>query len=242
MLQDLINNFYFTEKEAKVYLAALQLGRSKVSAIARKAELNRITAYEILKKLVKMGISHSAEYRGVQTFTVVSPDILVSKMESRLKIAHQMLPQIALLNHTSAGKPNIAFFEGVEGIRTIYEDTLSSKEKIIYNIANPAMLLQVIGKEFFAQYVKKRTRHKIQVQVLLPDTPENKKFKPEANVALRAIKFFDVTKYPLPNEILIYDNKVALLSFSSLTGVIVDDKDIAQSVRSLWQMVWYNIK
>lgn len=242
MLKELVENFYFTENEAKVYLAALQLGRSRVSGIAKKAELNRITAYEILKRLVQMGVAHSAMYSGVQTFTVIAPDMLVEKMESRLKVAQQILPQLGLFDHSNSVKPKIGFFEGIEGIRTLYEDTLTSKDRIIYNIANPENLMQTIGKNFFDQYVKKRFRRKIIVKVLLPDSAKVKKYEKETKSSLREIKYFDAKKFDVPNEILIYDNKVALLSFSSLMGVLVEDKDITKSVLAFWQMAWMFLK
>jgi len=242
MLQELTNNFYLSEKEAKVYLAALELGRSRVSLIAKKAGLNRITAYEILKRLVEMGIAHSAAYGGIQTFTVISPKTLVEKMESRLAVAKKVLPELSLLTGGGAHKPAIAFYEGAEGIRSIYEDTLSCEEKLIINIAHSQNLLNVIGKDYFDQYVKKRVRRNIKVKVLLSDTTENKKYKQEIKSALREVKFFDDKKYPLPNEILVYDDKIAHLSFSALVGVVVEDKDIAQSLKSLWQMVWDSVK
>lgn len=242
MFQELINNFYLSEKEAKVYLATLELGRSRVSIIAKKAGLNRVTAYEVLKRLSQMGIAYSAVYSGVQTFTVVPPEILIEKQEGRLAVAKNILPELSLLTASKKQKPSILFYEGTEGIRSIYEDTLACTGKIILNITNPNNLLQTIGKDFFAQYVKKRTRKHIRVQVLLPNTKENQEYKKEKTSALRQINFFDVEKYPLPNEILIYDNKIALLSFSSSIGVVVEDKDIAQSVKSLWQMVWDKTK
>lgn len=242
MLQALVNNFHLNEKEAKVYLANLELGKSRASQIAQKTGLNRITTYEVLKRLAQKGIAKSSLYKNIQTFNVIPPETLIKKQESKLSVAKKLLPELSLLTNSKSQKPAIAFYEGAEGIRSIYEDTLNCEEKIIFNVANPQKLLKTIGKTFFQQYIKKRTRKKISVRVLLPDTKENKKYKKETTTAMRKVKFFDINKYPLPNEILIYDNKVAMLSFSSLIGVIVQDKDITQSVKSLWQMAWKNTK
>ncbi len=238
MLQELVKNFDLNEKEAKVYLAALELGRSRVSLIAKKSQLNRITAYEVLKRLSQKGIAKSALYSDVQTFTVVPPETLIEKQKDRLAVAKKLLPELSLLAGSNAYKPSISYYEGAEGIRSIYEDTLRCKKKIILNIAHPQNLLKTIGEDYFAQYLKKRIRKHIQVKVLLPDIRENKKYKKEVTIAMREVKYFDVNKYPLPNEILIYDNKIALLSFSSLVGVVVEDKDIAKSVKSLWKIAW----
>jgi len=242
VLEELIKNFYLTEKEAKIYLANLELGRSRVSLIAKKAGLNRITTYEILKKLLQLGVANSALYGNVKTFQVIKPEILLEKMESRLKLAKNFLPHLLLISKIDKDKPNFAFYDGAEGLRTIYEDTLSCHDKTIYNIANPQNLLSTIGQNFFEEYLKKRLRRKIQVKVLLPDTVENKKYWHEVKKNKREVKFFDNKKYQIPNEILLYDNKVAMLSFSSNVGVIVEDREITNSMKMLWQMLWDSLK
>lgn len=43
----------FTAKEAKIYLAALELGNAPASSIARHCGENRVTVYTILKDLCK---------------------------------------------------------------------------------------------------------------------------------------------------------------------------------------------
>jgi sugar-specific transcriptional regulator TrmB len=48
-----LQQYGFTEKEAKVYLACLQLGSAPGSTIARYASEKRVTVYTILKELVK---------------------------------------------------------------------------------------------------------------------------------------------------------------------------------------------
>lgn len=241
MYQTLVDNFNFEEKEAKVYLAALQLGRSRVSLIAKKAELNRITTYEILKRLVQKGFAYSAMYGGILTFNVVEPQILFEKMESKMHLAKNILPQLVALSSIMKQKPNISHYEGVEGIRSIYEDTLSCKDKFFWNIVSPENLIKTIGQDFFQEYLKKRVRRKIKIKALLPDIPENKKYQ-QQKTALRHIKFFNNDLYKISNEIIIYDNKVALFSFTSLIGVIIEDTDIAQSLRMMCQMIWDEIK
>ena len=199
--------------------------------------MNRITAYDVLKKLIEFGIASSALYNNVKTFQVIEPEVLMEKMESRIKLAKQVLPQLFLVSKLSKVRPDFRFFDGAEGIRTIYEDTLNCREKIIYNIANPQNLLEIIGKNFFDQYVKKRLRRKIKVMVLMPSSTENQKYKKEVKNALREVKYF-AKEYNIPNEILMYDNKLALLSLSSNVGVIVEDVEIVGSMKTLWKMLW----
>ncbi|MFH1790199.1 MAG: helix-turn-helix domain-containing protein [bacterium] len=242
MFEAIKENLYLDEKEAKVYLAGLELGRSRVSVIAKKAGLNRITTYEILKRLHARGFAASALYGKIIVFKVVEPEILIKKMQRKLDLAKQALPQLLMVSGLNKNKPKMEFYEGNEGIRTIYENTLDCRNKEILNIANPNNVLKIIGEDFFTHYVAKRVKRKIIVKVLLPDMKENKKYIKETKEALREVKYFNESRYILPNEILIWDTKVALLSFTAKIGVVIQDNDISQSMKSLWQMVWNNLK
>lgn len=238
MINKLIENFNLNEKEAKVYLANLELGRSKVSAIAKQAGLNRITTYEIIKRLARRGLAQSLTYSGVQTFKPTEPEQLVTKLERQTQLARAALPELNLLANINNAKPKIQYYEGVEGIRFIYEDALKCKGKILYDVADPKNLLSVIGEEYFKNYVKQRVRRKVKVDIMLPDLPENRVHEIEGKKVLRRVRYIDPKLYPIPNEFYIYDDKVAIFSFTAKFGLIIEDKDIAQSFKSIWQMVW----
>ncbi|MFH0739869.1 MAG: helix-turn-helix domain-containing protein [bacterium] len=238
MLDKIIENFNLEEKEAKVYLAGLELGKVRVSEIAKKAGLNRITTYEILKRLKKKGLANSAVYNDTLVFQVITPEKFIEKMESRLALSRILLPQLMLFGNNEKSRPKIEFYDGTEGIKSIYEDTLFCKEKIIYNIAHPENLLNTISEEFFGNYVKKRIKKKIRVKVLLTNTRGNEKYEKEGVQVMRETKTFNYEKYPISNEIIIYDNKIALLSFHSKIGVIVEDAELAMSMKSIWNFIW----
>ncbi|MFA6422577.1 MAG: helix-turn-helix domain-containing protein [Candidatus Buchananbacteria bacterium] len=239
MLEKIINSFNFEEKEAKVYLASLELGNAKVSEIAKKCGLNRITVYEILKRLRSRGYAFSLTKNNIITFRVVDPDKLMKKMEEKLALSKDFLPALLMLKNNGRQRPKIEYFDGVEGLRSLYEATLNSKEKNIYRIASPKNAIGVIGKDFFKNYVKKRSTNSIRVKVLLPKTLDNKVYLSDAKIVSREVKFIDTAIYPITNEIFLFDNKVALLSFSSKIGVLIEDEEIAKSMKSIWKFMWH---
>jgi sugar-specific transcriptional regulator TrmB len=53
MLTNTLQHLGYSEKEAKVYLALLELGTSPASTIARFIGENRVTVYSTLKILTK---------------------------------------------------------------------------------------------------------------------------------------------------------------------------------------------
>ncbi|MBI4087815.1 TrmB family transcriptional regulator, partial [Candidatus Kaiserbacteria bacterium] len=50
-----------SEKEARVYLAALELGQNTAERIAKQASVNRSTTYVQLDSLMKMGLISTHE-------------------------------------------------------------------------------------------------------------------------------------------------------------------------------------
>ncbi len=138
MVKELLAKFGFSEKETAVYLALFGLGASVVSDIARKAHINRSTAYVVLDALTKRGVVNITERRGVKMYHPVSPDNLVKHFEqmaqqySELAIqAKKILPKLKAETEPSAQLgPRIRLFEGAEGMRTVYQDAVASLEMI----------------------------------------------------------------------------------------------------------------
>ncbi len=104
------------------------------------------------------------------------------------------------------------------------------------------LVFPFVGQDFIDSYIKRRLRRKILVKILLPNTEANHIFSKKSKAELREVRFLENDKFPIPNEIMVCDNKVILLSFSAQIGVIVEDKDIALSLKSIWQLLWNNAK
>lgn len=64
-----------SEKEAKVYLAALELAQDSAQNIAKKAGVNRPTTYVILEKLMKLGLANTLEENKKTLFVAESPGV-----------------------------------------------------------------------------------------------------------------------------------------------------------------------
>jgi len=237
LLDKIIENFNLDNKEALVYLSALELGRSKASDIAKKSNLNRITTYEILKRLRNRGIVSMTTYGKILTFQAIGPEKFIEKMERQVSLSKTLLPQLLILKGGEGSKPKIDFFDGVSGIKTIYDDTLFCKEKIIYDIVHPDNLLSTLGDDFSENYIKRRVRRKIDVRILIPEK-NSENHTNDQDTKRREIRTFDDTRYKIPTEIMMYDNKIALLSFKSKIGIIIEDVELAQSLKSIWNFIW----
>jgi hypothetical protein len=61
-----------------------------------------------------------------------------------------------------------------------------------------------------------------------------------SNTVLREARLFPKEKYEIGNEIMIYDNKIAIYSGKDEIGLIVENETLAKTFRNIWQMAWDN--
>lgn len=190
----------FSEKETGVYLALLELGKRTVSAIARKAAVNRTTVYDILDSLVSKGVVSVSGKEPFQEFVAESPDKIldfvrteISNKQAELKQAEEIVPQLKSM-HNVSDRPQVRFYEGSEGLEQVYEDTLTSHETIraYANVEDTHSILT----GYFPKYYKRRAAKGIKIRAIFPDNElgrERKSFDKEESresVIVPADKFF----------------------------------------------------
>jgi len=157
MLTNALKNIGLTDKEARVYLACLELGNSIVSEISKRAQINRVTTYDILEKLIQKGFINFVTKHKVKYFTATKPDLIFSDTKRKFEEFKQALPDLKRL-HGETSHPRVRYFEGLAGIKSIYDDTLTSKTEIL-NYANSTEIREY-WPTYDEDYVSKRAKRK----------------------------------------------------------------------------------
>ncbi len=225
-----------SEKEAKVYLAALELGPSVVSDIAQKAKINRVTTYDILEKLIHKGFMSFYARKGVKYFSPTDPEIMIKEVKRRTDDLVKSLPELRRI-HGKTNHPSVQYFEGIDGIKTIYSDTLKSKTEIL-NYAN-SKEVRIHWPNYDEEYVEKRVKNKIYLRGIAPYDEYGLKVKNEDKKYYREIRLVPLEEFGFTNEINIYDDKVAIISFKDeLIGMIIESPEIANTQRAIFKMAW----
>ncbi|MEI8091824.1 MAG: helix-turn-helix domain-containing protein [bacterium] len=111
MLNQVLQENGFTGKEAKIYLATLELGSAPASSIARHAEENRITTYTVLKELCKKSIATEVIRGKIKYYTVISPKRLLKLQEEKSKKLEKMIPTLLAIADKHGNAPKIYFYE-----------------------------------------------------------------------------------------------------------------------------------
>jgi sugar-specific transcriptional regulator TrmB len=135
MHQRLID-FGLSEKEARVYLALLELGPVTAQDVASHSGVNRTTIYLAIESLKKHGLVSGYEKDGRSMFTAESPKRLADLIGEEVRIAEEkqrlvstFIPELLAMHRMERGKPVVRYFEGEEGIQSLRATLAETRTK-----------------------------------------------------------------------------------------------------------------
>lgn len=236
-LLPIVKHIGLTDKEARVYLACLEVGSGPVSHIATHARMNRVTAYDVLEKLMKKGMVHSMTKSKIRFFDAVDPDIVAGEFSKRAANFKKSLPFFKKLRGEGT-HPRIRYFEGIEGIKALYADTLKSKTEIL-NYSN-SKEIRDHWNNYDEEYVSERAKQKIFLRGISPKDEHGAWVHARDKENFREIRLVPPKEFTFTNEINIYDDKMAIASFKDepLIGMIIESMEIANTQRDIFKMAW----
>ena len=227
------------DKESKLYLAGLQIGSAPASEYAKAAELNRITTYNALESLVHKGLFTLVKKMRGKWYAPVAPEYLSLEVQKNAQALDRVLPELRSLPGVQFRQPRVRFFEGWEGVKKVYEDTLTAHGELL-NFAN-STVVRKFWPEYDEDYVNERVKRGIHLRGIAPDDATGKRVHGEDKSKLREIRLVPSKEFDFKNEIKIYDHKVAIISFGKdreMFGVIIESKEVAETQRQIFEMAW----
>ncbi len=245
MLENFLQQLGLSDKETTVYLSMLGLGENAVSTISQKSKLTRTTVYSILETLNRKGFINQIEKNRIKYYQAKRPELILAMLDQRLRETNlqkihfqKLLPQFQALINRSTTQPKVRYFEGLEGIKQIYEDTLKEgKDKLAYSCAPDVKNPELIA--YLKNYTIRRAAKGLHARAIFPDTEAARTYAAQAKKYLLTTTLVPADKYPFKSEITIYSNKIAYISLiDSLHGVIIESEEIATTEKSIFELAW----
>ena len=232
------------EKEAWIYLALLELGNaSAVATIAKKAAVNRTTAYDVLSTLEQKGIIISKLSRKNRYYEALPTSKLVSFLKEQsmrfaelANEAQEMLPELNAHYRPQTSRPRIYFYEGEEGLIRVYEETLTSSEEILAYASDQAN--QKAVPWYFPNYYKRRAAKKIPIRALFPDTPKDRERHKLDRAELRRSRLLPKKILDFSPEINFFDNKIMIADWKEKLGIIIESEEIVKVFKQTFELAW----
>jgi sugar-specific transcriptional regulator TrmB len=239
LLHEYLEQIGLSEKEAKVYLANLELGPTSIAQIAERAQIKRTTVYEIMKSLNAQKLASLTVKGKKKLFVATEPSKMKAMLEKRTALLDDILPELKALSKTAKHRPMIQMFEGIEGLLSIYEDIIQ-EEKPLSSFVAFSEAKEEFSDYFDEVFIPERIKHNIFARVISPKTNAARKRQNNDKKALRELRTIDKQLYPFSIEIAIYGNKTAFISFkeNELFGVIIQSNEITKTMGLVFDFFW----
>lgn len=235
-LETLERTLGLSSLEARVYLAALTLGQASIQQIARKSGVPRTSIYNFLQRLLDRKLLVETIKGKRSVYSAGHPRRIRDAAAGELKALDDSLPSLVRLYDGARRRPHVTFYDGIEGIKELYEDTLRDNLPIIawtdyehmFNVMN----------RYLSRYPKERTKRGIFFRSIARDSRKTQEMVKRNASEMREIK--RIQAEDLRTEINVYGNKVAIMSFRKQfpLAVLIEDEDIARTLRIVWEKMW----
>jgi len=235
-LIDTLKTLGIDEKQAKVYLACLELGQGTVGEVALKSGVKRTSIYNFLEEMKQKGLITEVEQTGKTVLVAEDPNNLIARSQRQTEELKKSLPELLGVFNLPGNKPKVKFYEGVEGIKTAYQDILDTGETT-YGFSDYEKMFALMTSDYMWAFPPERARRKIKFYCITKDGPGGREIKSKDKEQLRETRL--VKNIDFETDINIYGNKVAMMSFRRPgAAVIIEDTAIAKTLKSVWKAWW----
>jgi sugar-specific transcriptional regulator TrmB len=241
-LLNTLTNIGLSDKEARVYMATMALGPSKVQAIAKAAEVKRTTVYVILEALKSKGLIR-VELSGWKTLYVAeSPDKLESLVEQMRHQVKKTLPEFSALYNLHSSGAFISYYEGLEAVKNVYEGLLRDiKPHEDYLVIGDLSQWLEQDEDFFLDFTKRRGKLNINIRILMQESPlahEHKRLERNFNETVKIMP----PEYKLTTNMVIIPHRVVINQLTPpLLAMVIENEGIVKMNRELFEMIWKSI-
>lgn len=238
-LEETLVKFGLEDKEAKVYLASLELGPTNVAKIAKKAEIKRPTAYLVLDSLADRGFVAKTAKGKKLLYTAEKPEALLRSIRTKEEILEEAMPMLRAVMATSKERPKIAIFEGKQSLEQVYSEIYTSPAILWFGSIRDINIHFPEEPKKMARASKQR---KIRVDDILTDSPEDIEYAKMVKSPNHKVRIMP-KGMKAPIDFAIYGNKVAIFSIKKeLFAVIIESQDVAESFKSFHKLAWQSAR
>lgn len=233
---NILEEFGLSEKEARIYIALLELGQSNVTRLAGRANINRVTTYPILESLLNQGVIKSIKKDRIQNFLALEPKALISLIKEKEGKLKSIISELESKQNLASNKPFVELYEGKKGITSMLDFLIdNSKEEVLaygnFNVVEKSMEYQSL------HWRKTRILRKIKMRAITDrlnaDFINDKKWKKLTE--FRFLKNF----YKSSTWTFISGSIVGILTVKrDITGVLIENEEIAENHKLIFNLLW----
>jgi HTH-type transcriptional regulator, sugar sensing transcriptional regulator len=241
-IREALKQYGLNEKEATIYLAALELGRARGQEIAKKAEVPRSTGYSILEQLVQRKLIIALTDKKVTEYAAEDPSKLVALSEEAYRTIKAAQPELAALFRGAKNRPRIRYYDGLKEIKEMHEAILLLRKKGLKDyqvIASESGFLN-LDRQWFSNFSRRRGALGMHSRIILEDSEDARQKQREAREINSEIRIMDnFFEERSRAGIYILLNTVQFIEYGKHpVAVEIESKELVAMFRMLFTALW----
>jgi len=241
-MQEILEQLGYTKSQSAVYTALLE-GTASAGILAKKTDLDRVSVYKALNKLLKQGLVSYIIQSNKKTFKAAHPDIIKDQIQQKKKQLAEFEKKMPSIIEKIKSNEEVQseIYQGIKGLKTLTEKFLKQLNKgdewLVLGAPRKAENLGGFYKDLNKRSAKKGVKLKI-----VYNKDANSLYQVRKDQALAQVRIMP-ENYITPAEIEIAKNSVAIILFSpTIIAFHIESKEIADSFRKYFQLIWQNSK
>lgn len=236
-----------TDKETEIYDLLMQKGEVPVGVLLDNLKMKRPTVYKSLYELEKKGLVSKRDIAKKIHFRPEPPTNILTYLAQREKEhervtedVRSLIPQLTSSYILAVEKPVVSTFEGIKGLKEIYEDTLRERKEILA-VLQTGEVDEEMFKWLTTTYAKKRAKLKIKAKVIVASGKWSESYQSKNEKEYRETVLVPSNTFPFRHEVDVYGNKVAFINYKKgekLIGVVINHPQIAETMRAILNLGW----
>lgn len=214
--------------------------------LAGRLSISRTSVYDLLTKLVQLGLVYETLKTGVKMFALQSPKKIALLLDEKIETINQAQKELKLVDKKfskkAAVKPRFQLFEGKQELQQMMKDMLLYDSVTVYALWPIRKMINILGEDFIEEFHKKRIRNNIELKVIWPESQvpliKNYPYLRAGQAFKREVRIAP-TKVDFSLGYTVYKNTVRFISSSKENfGFLVESSELSEMMLSQFMMIW----
>ena len=174
-----------------------------------------------------------------QKFVAEDPAKLETVLELKRSSFKKILPELQALKNAQDDGGFIRYFEGMEGIKSVYESMIRDiRPHEDYSVVGNMDKLLPLDKKFFEDFFDRRAKLPINLRILVQRNPGGdwfKKYERNLNAQVRYLPEntkLNTNLVMIPRRMLIHELT------EPVKGIVIENKRTIDMQRELFEVIW----
>lgn len=249
METELLTSLGLSDLQAKTYEHLAKNGAGTAPSTAQALKESRTNTYNVLDKLLDMGLVKRFKQNKKFVFQAEPPTALQKLAEQKRDAAlqyerqlHALMPSMLEQYFSGNEKPGVRFFQGKTEVQEAYEEQ-TEVGKSIYMI-RPVFEKDLLDYKYLSSLRHEQRRKGVWRHAITPDQKGAPKNYLESDPFMLVDRtWIGEDEYTAPVEWAAYGNKLSIYSFGSeAMAMTIDSPQVAEAFRQLFKMLSKRIR